>query len=155
VFPNNNSIFYHQSKKLIIILYIDDIHYIGELLNEIKKLEKSLTKIFKMSNLGDSKIYLRIDINYNQSQQTYHLNQSNYIKKIIDKYDYNDFKIRKTSIKINLRIIKSKKQIINTEIRNYEARVDTLNFLIYQTKPDISKAISIVDQYNINPNQSH
>jgi hypothetical protein len=108
-----------------------------------------------MSNLGDSKIYLRIDINYNQSQQTYHLNQSNYIKKIIDKYDYNDFKIRKTSIKINLRIIKSKKQIINTEIRNYEARVDTLNFLIYQTKPDISNAISIVDQYNINPNQSH
>jgi hypothetical protein len=65
VFPNNNSIFYHQSKKLIIILYIDDIHYIGELLNEIKKLEKSLIKIFKISNLGDSKMYLGIDIDYN------------------------------------------------------------------------------------------
>jgi hypothetical protein len=40
-----------------------------ELLNEIKKLKELLTKIFKISNLGDSKIYLGIDINYNQSQQ--------------------------------------------------------------------------------------
>jgi hypothetical protein len=38
----------------------------GELLDEIKKLEELLAKIFKMSNLGDSKMYLGIDINYNQ-----------------------------------------------------------------------------------------
>jgi hypothetical protein len=65
VFPNNDSIFYYQLKKLIIIFYIDDIHYIKELLDEIKKLEKLLAKIFKISNLGDSKIYFGIDINYN------------------------------------------------------------------------------------------
>jgi hypothetical protein len=65
IFFNDNSIFYHQLKKLIIILYIDDIHYIGKLLNEIKKLKKLLTKIFKMFNLDDSKIYLGIDIDYN------------------------------------------------------------------------------------------
>jgi hypothetical protein len=65
VFPNNDSIFYHQSKKLIITLYIDNIHYIEKLLKEIKKLKKSLAKIFKISNFGDSKMYLKIDINYN------------------------------------------------------------------------------------------
>jgi hypothetical protein len=81
----------------------------GELLDEIKKLEKLLAKIFKISNFGDSKMYLRIDINYNQSQQICHLNQSNYVKKIINKYSYNDLKVRKISIKINFRIIKSKK----------------------------------------------
>jgi hypothetical protein len=37
----------------------------GELLDEIKKLEELLVKIFKMSNLGDSKMYFEIDINYN------------------------------------------------------------------------------------------
>jgi hypothetical protein len=37
----------------------------GELLDEIKKLEKLLAKIFKISNLGDLKMYLRIDINDN------------------------------------------------------------------------------------------
>jgi hypothetical protein len=80
----------------------------GESLNEIKKLEKLLTKIFKISNLGDSKVYLKININYNQSQQTCHLSQFNYVKRIIDKYSYNDLKIRKILIKIDLRIIKSK-----------------------------------------------
>jgi hypothetical protein len=65
MFFNNDSIFYHQLKKLIITLYIDDIHYIEDLLNEIKKSEKSLIEISKISNLGDSKIYLRININYN------------------------------------------------------------------------------------------
>jgi hypothetical protein len=34
-------------------------------LDEIKKLEESLAKTFKMSNLGDSKVYLGIDIDYN------------------------------------------------------------------------------------------
>jgi hypothetical protein len=51
--------------KLIITFYIDDIHYIRELLDETKELEKLLAKIFKMSNLGDLKIYLEININYN------------------------------------------------------------------------------------------
>jgi hypothetical protein len=37
----------------------------GELLDEIKELEESLAKIFKISNLGDSKIYFRIDVDYN------------------------------------------------------------------------------------------
>jgi hypothetical protein len=46
----------------------------GELLDEIKKLEELLAKIFKISNLGDLKMYLEIDIDYNQSQQICHLN---------------------------------------------------------------------------------
>jgi hypothetical protein len=50
---------------LIIIFYIDNIYYMGELLNEIKELEELLTKIFKMFNFGDLKVYLGIDINYN------------------------------------------------------------------------------------------
>jgi hypothetical protein len=109
VFPNNNFIFYHQSKKLIIILYIDDIHYIGELLDEIKKLEELLAKTFKISNFGDLKVYLGIDINYNQLQQICHFSQSNYVKRIIDKYGYNDLKVRKILMKVDLRIIKFKK----------------------------------------------
>jgi hypothetical protein len=37
----------------------------GESLDEIKELEELLAKIFKISNLGDSKVYLGININYN------------------------------------------------------------------------------------------
>jgi hypothetical protein len=81
----------------------------GELLNEIKKLEKLLAKIFKISNLNDLKVYLGIDIDYNQLQQICHFSQSNYIKKIIDKYGYNDLKVRKILMKEDLRIIKFKK----------------------------------------------
>jgi hypothetical protein len=80
----------------------------GELLDEIKKLKESLAKTFKISNLSDSKMYLEININYNQSQQICYLNQFNYVKKIIDKYSYNDLKIRKILIKMDLRLIKSK-----------------------------------------------
>jgi hypothetical protein len=37
----------------------------GELLDEIKELEKLLVKTFKMSNLGDLKMYFGINIDYN------------------------------------------------------------------------------------------
>jgi hypothetical protein len=36
-----------------------------KLLDEIKELEELLIKIFKMSNFGDSKVYLGSDIIYN------------------------------------------------------------------------------------------
>jgi hypothetical protein len=36
-----------------------------KLLNEIKELEELLIKIFKISNFGDLKVYLEIDIDYN------------------------------------------------------------------------------------------
>jgi hypothetical protein len=44
IFFNNDSIFYHQLKKLIVTFYIDDIHYIRKLLDEIKELEELLIK---------------------------------------------------------------------------------------------------------------
>jgi hypothetical protein len=56
---------------------------------------------------------------------------------------------------MDFRFIKSKKQIINTEIRNYEIRVNILNFLIYQIRFDILNAVSTINQYNINSDQSH
>jgi hypothetical protein len=36
-----------------------------ELLDEIKELEELLVQIFKISNFGDSKMYLGINIDYN------------------------------------------------------------------------------------------
>jgi hypothetical protein len=41
----------------------------GKSLDEIQKLKELLAKTFKISNLDDSKIYLKIDIDYNQLQQ--------------------------------------------------------------------------------------
>jgi hypothetical protein len=79
-----------------------------KLLNEIKDLEELLAKIFKMSNLGDSKMYFRIDINYNQLQRICYFSQSNYVKRIIDKYDYNDLKVKKILMKVDFRFIKFK-----------------------------------------------
>jgi hypothetical protein len=46
---------------------------------------------------------------------------------------------------MDFRFIKFKEEVINVEIRNYEVRVNVLNFLIYQIKLDISNAVSIVD----------
>jgi hypothetical protein len=109
-----------------------------KLLDEIKKLKELLTKTFNISNFSDSKIYLGIDINYNQSQQICQFSQFNYVKRIIDKYSYNDLKVRKTPMKMDLRLIKSKEQATNAEIRNSEARVGALNFLACQTRPDVS-----------------
>jgi hypothetical protein len=89
-------------------------------LKEIKKLEELLIKIFKISNLGDLKVYFKIDIDYNQLQRICYFNQFNYIKKIINKYGYNDLKVRKILIKVDFRLVKfkkKKKQIIIAEIR--------------------------------------
>jgi hypothetical protein len=68
IFPNNNLIFYHQLKKLIITFYIDNIHYMRELLNEIKKylisgIQKCILElILIIINYSESAILINLTI---------------------------------------------------------------------------------------------
>jgi hypothetical protein len=58
----------------VIILYIDNIQYFGESLNNILDIERQLEQIFKITNIEDITFYLGMNIYYNREADIYHFN---------------------------------------------------------------------------------
>src|SRR5216117_1988686 len=101
VFPNDESCFIHPNQKLVVTLYIDDVQYFGESLDEILDIERKLKKTFKMTNTGTTNFYLRMNIHYNRKAGIYHLNQSTYIERIIRLYNYTNLKLAFTPMRVD------------------------------------------------------
>ena len=64
VFPMDDSCFIHKEMNLIVTLYVDDIQYLSEKLENVTWIEKSLAEIFNMVNTEPTKFYLGSVINY-------------------------------------------------------------------------------------------
>ncbi len=62
-----------EDKKLILVLYMDDILYLGETEERILKLETVLIEEFVMTNLGESNYYLRMNVDYDRTKGICHL----------------------------------------------------------------------------------
>jgi hypothetical protein len=105
-FLNDESCFIYSNKKLIIILYVDDIQYFGESLNNIFDIERQLEQIFKITNTGDIIFYLGMNIYYDREAGICHLNQSNYIEQMLKLYYYINIKTASIYMRIDPKFTK-------------------------------------------------
>jgi hypothetical protein len=140
----------------VVILYVDDIQYFGESLNNIFDIERQLEQIFKITNTGNVIFYLGMNIYYNKEIGIYHLNQSKYIEQMLKLYHYTDIKTASTPMRIDAKLTKEiENQATKQKIADYSARIGLLNFLIIIYRPNISYAILILNQFMQNLNESH
>ncbi len=69
----DQSVFISEDKKLILILYVDDLLYFGETEERIQEMEATLAKEFVMTNLGESNYYLGMNMDYDRTKGICHL----------------------------------------------------------------------------------
>jgi Reverse transcriptase (RNA-dependent DNA polymerase) len=84
---------YHQREgdgPLFVILYVDDITILGVSLEAIKQLKADLTKHYEITNLGEIASYLSVCITCNRSQKRLEIDQSGYIKDVLNHFGMAD-----------------------------------------------------------------
>ena len=156
VFLMDDSCFIYKEMNLIITFYVDDIQYLGEKLEDVTWIEKSLAETFNMINTGPTKFYLGSVINYDQLAKKIHISQARYVKQIIRDFDYLNAKPVHTPMRVDHKLIKEEKSTVTKfQIQWYSSRVGSLNFLAVITRPDISHATGVLLQFLTNPNESH
>ena len=69
----DDSCFIHKEMNLIVTLYVDDIQYLSEKLEDVTWIEKSLAEIFNMVNTEPTKFYLGSVINYDPLAKRIHI----------------------------------------------------------------------------------
>ncbi|CAO2827530.1 unnamed protein product [Amaranthus hypochondriacus] len=150
----------YQSSYIILLLYVDDMLIAGSHMNEIIKLKHQLSREFDMKDLGPAKKILGMQITRDKQSDTLQLSQSEYIKRVLQRFNMGDAKPVSTPLASHFRLSKDQSPQIE-EDKEYMAKVPyasaigSLMYAMVCTRPDIGHAVGVVSRYMSNPGKVH
>ena len=145
-----------DNSYIILLLYVDDMLTAGSSIEEINDLKKQLSKQFAMKDLGASKQILGLRITRGKVNGTLKLSQTEYVKKVLSKFNMNEAKPISTPLGNHFGL--SKDQSLKTEQEMdhmskvpYDSTIGGLMYAIVCTRPNIAHAMGVVSRYISRP----
>ena len=153
----------HQGDDVLyIVLYVDDLLLIGSSLAEVKQLKTDLSARFEMTDLGEAEYVLGLQLTRNRRARTLSLSQSDYIRRLLERYGMSDCNKAPTPIPTGLRLSKNdcpaKKPATPLLVdgkHTYASVVGAVMYAMLGTRPDLAFAIGLLTRFNSNPGQAN
>jgi hypothetical protein len=146
----DNCVYYKHDNDgfVILLIWVDDIIVAASndgLLNKVKDLLKCR---FKMTDLGQLRWFLGIQ--FVHDNDVIKMNQTQYLIKLLRKYNMENCKPRSTpcELKLNCDVITDK---VQNECSNYREIVGSLIYAMTCTRPDLCYIVTILSQHLANP----
>ena len=131
-----------DNSYIILLLYVDDMLIAGSSIEEINNLKKQLSKQFAMKDLGATKQILGMRIIIDKANGTLKLSRSEYVKKVLSKFNINETKPISTSLSSHFKL--SKEQSPKTEEERdhiskvpYALAIGSLMYVMVCTRPKL------------------
>lgn len=145
-------IYNHDDEFMIISLYVDDIMLFSVKTSKQRDVtKKKLMEEFDMNDLGTAHHILGMKIE-KTADGRFTLDQSSYIKKILDKFNMSDCKASKTPLEVGIKLEKEDSAKCNFD---YRSLIGYLMYLSVCSRPDISHSVSYLSQFNNCYGESH
>jgi hypothetical protein len=151
----DNSIFVNKTHKIIVAIYVDDFIITGPDKNRIEELKGSLKKEYQMKDMDNVSKYLGLDVAQSEDKEKIQVNQKTYIRSILRTFGFEDCNPVSTPMEPGIVLQKSEEAIDEELQQKYQRAIGSLMYVMVQTRPDISYAVSTLAQYSSNPNQKH
>ena len=149
-----------NSNILYLLLYVDDILIASKSMQEIQHLKLQLKKEFEMKDMGAASRILGMDIIRDRGKRLLCLNQSSYIKKVLETFDMSNSKTVLTPLAQHFKL--SANQMPKTDYERdqmasvpYASAVGSIMYVMVCTRPDIAYALSMVSRFMGNPGKEH
>jgi len=157
------SLYINYERKLLVLVYIDDLVLAAAKVADITWIKASLTNAFEMSDLGELTSFLGLEITRERSHRLLTLNQAKYIDKILIRHGLQDSRPAITPLDPNTRLVSQPKvspESTETEptsisLELYQSAVGSLMYAMLGTRPDIAYAVGLVSQFNHSPSSEH
>lgn len=146
----------HKEKILLVTIYVDDILIASNNLLWINHVKETLSKCFRMKDLGRVNKCLGIDFHQNEDDYSITLSQSDYVDKLLERFGMTDCKPANTPIETKCTL--TRPEIIDEQMMReipYQSLIGGLLYLAISTRPDIAFAVSFLSQFNSFYNQTH
>ena len=153
----DHSLFINYERQVILLLYVDDLVLAAPTTDQIDWIRTKLHKEFDMTDLGELKTFLGLEIEQDRSRRTLHLSQAKYIQKILEHHNLQACNPVNTPADPHIRLERSQPdfEATPTEKRKYQSAVGSLMYAMLGTRPDIAYAVAKVSQYSTNPTSTH
>jgi len=141
---------------LILMFYVDDIItvYAPKNQDRMDTFESKLLNKYEIRALGEAKHFLGVRIVRDRAQRKLWLVQDSYIDKLAEKFKITANKTPKTPLP-STELVPYEGTATAQQTYGYQQRVGSINFSAVNTRPDISKAVSILSQFLQNPSPTH
>ena len=142
-----------NGSKVILALYVDD----GLLLSQSKKAINILLKQMQLKfdvTIGNASYYVGMQIKRDRANKSIFVNQSAYLKKVIDKFGMTDAKGLKIPADPNIHLAKTESASADEKIP-FRELVGSLMFAACVSRPDIAYAVNMVSKYLSNYTNEH
>ncbi len=116
----------------------------GSSLEDVKQLKEKLSLHYEMSDLGEIQSYLGMWICQDHSKKHIEVDQSGYIRSILDCFGMADANPHSTPLPAgaNVHLIKNTAQATQAEVKHFQSLIGSLLYVQIGTRPDISFAVS-------------
>jgi hypothetical protein len=145
---------YHRGEdeqQLLVGVYVDHLIISGASQEEVDKFKAEMTKLFKMSDLGQLSFYLGMEVQQRDGQVT--LRQASYERKLLQRAGMEDCNPCAVPMERRLKLSKdgSGEPVDSTE---YRSIVGSLRYLVH-TRPDITFVVGYVSRFMEAPTSEH
>ncbi|CAM8895143.1 unnamed protein product [Rhodiola kirilowii] len=145
---------------IYLLLYVDDMLIVCKDLGVINDLKFQLNTNFEMKDLGSSKRILGIQIKRIRKNNQLFLSQSDYLAKVVEKFEMEKAKLVLTPVAGHSKLSKdqepqTKEEQTYMEKVPYSNAVGCLMYSMVCTRPDLAHGVSLVSRHMANPGKYH
>lgn len=136
----------------ILLVYVDDILFAATKQDIYVSIQRQISSVFEIRNLGEIKQYLGIEVT-KDDDGIYSIRQTRYINKVINEFGMQEAKNAKTPLDVGYEQIQTENHPELESNKQYLKLIGSLLFIALNTRPDISASIAILSQKISKPTQ--
>ncbi len=139
---------------VVLVVYVDDVLVTGTCDAMVDQVKQHLKSRFEMSDAGDCKFVLGIEVVHDATDGSVTLCQRRYVQDMLHRFGMDDCKPAASPVDISTKLVASDDNSVPVEAPYREA-VGALMHLMCATRPDIAYAVGMVARFMERPGQEH
>jgi hypothetical protein len=154
----DNSVFINKENSIILATHVDDILVFAKDIKLVNNLYKDLSRISKLeiSNLGEIKEFLGVEIIRDRAKRSLIITQKSFITKILTKYNKLNNKPKQIPLPLGVKLSKNLDSVENNSIiKDFQQEIGSLIYLTIFTRPDLVYSINYLARFMSNPSIEH
>ena len=141
---------------IFIAIHVDDMAIVAKGLPATQKTKHEISNTdFEVSDLGELRRFVGLEVERNRDQRTITIKQSRYIQTVLERFNMQDSHPVHTPLDPNVKLtLTPSDQDPLTDIP-YATAIGSLMYAAVATRPDISFAVQTLSQFTSRPSQAH